>query len=257
MLNILIPLGGKSQFFGDSSYQFSKHLAEVRGKPMIQLVLEPFLAIPEPKKFIFVIDPEDSAKFHLGNILRLATDGNCQILVLHNHTQGAACSCLLAMDHINNEDELIIANGDQILDEPIKTVLDSFRARSLDCGVISFESLHPKWSYVRLDEQQRIVETAEKRPISKNAIAGFYYFKRGSSFVKAAMKSIEKDANVNGAYYVAPVINELVLENLNLGVYPIATSKYHSFYSPEKIKQYESLFHFPGVSKNTGEPHAD
>ncbi|HEY9702653.1 MAG TPA: hypothetical protein V6C58_09415, partial [Allocoleopsis sp.] len=87
----------------------------------------------------------------------------------------------------------------------------------------------------------KVVETAEKKPISRNAIAGFYYFKHGKDFVSAAFKSIEKDANVNGLYFVAPTYNELVLENKHIGVTFIDSSVYHSFYSPAKIAEYESF----------------
>ena len=41
---------------------------------------------------------------------------------------------------------------------------------SCDAGVITFESVHPRWSYVRLDSENRVTETAEKRPISNSRI---------------------------------------------------------------------------------------
>ena len=99
--------------------------------------------------------------------------------------------------------------------------------------------MHPRWSYVRTDQDGYIVEAAEKRPISKKAIAGFYYFKQGKDFIKAAMQSIRKDNNVNGLYYIAPALGELVLEDKKLGVYQVDIEKYHTFYTPRKIKEYE------------------
>jgi hypothetical protein len=84
-----------------------------------------------------------------------------------------------------------------------------------------------------------IIEAAEKRPISKKAIAGFYYFKIGRYFVEAAMRSIEKNANVEGNYYVAPTLNELILNGMRLGFYNVDSNKYHTFYSPQKISEFE------------------
>ena len=239
MLNIIIPLGGKSLFYEDSAYHFSKYLIDINGKPMIQLVLEPFLKINEEKRFIFVVKQEDCDKYHLENILKLLTNENCIIIKLNRDTLGAVCSCLMAIKHINKSTELIISNGDIIIDKDYNLILSSFRERQLDSGVVIFESLHPQWSYVRLDDKNNIVETAEKKTISRHAITGFYYFKDGSEFVKASMKSIEKETNVNGYYYVALVINELVLLNKKLGVYKIDNSQYHSFYTPSKIMEYE------------------
>jgi dTDP-glucose pyrophosphorylase len=146
----------------------------------------------------------------------------------------------MAIDHIDNDNELIIANGDQIIDADFDSLINNFRSRNVDGGVVCFESIHPKWSYVNL-ENGKIIETAEKKPISKNAIAGFYYFRKGSDYIKAAMTSIKNDANVSGLYFIAPIYNYLVLENKNLEVIKIRNDQYHSFYSPQKIAEYENF----------------
>jgi NDP-sugar pyrophosphorylase family protein len=239
MINILIPLGGKSTFFDAEEYPFPKPLIEIHGKLMIELLLESFSNIEEEHSFIFIVQQEDCRKYHLDNTLRLLTDGKCDIVVLNHLAQGAACSALMAIDYIDSSNKLVISNGDQIIDGDMNHFLQYMEEKKSDAGAICFESVHPKWSYVRLDEHGSIVETAEKRPISKNAIAGFYYFKHGSDFVKSAMKSIEKDSSVDGLYYIAPTLNEMVLENKRLDVYKIENHRYHSFYSPQKIKEYE------------------
>ena len=93
----------------------------------------------------------------------------------------------------------------------------------------------------RLNEKNKVTETAEKRPISKSAIAGFYFFKRGSDFINASSKMIKKDANLNGLYFISPSLNELVLENKLIDIYKIDNEKYHTFYTPSKIKEYERI----------------
>jgi dTDP-glucose pyrophosphorylase len=250
MINILVPLGGKSVFFDNEEYPFPKPLIEINGKLMIELVIDNFSSITEKHKFIFVVQQDDCRKYYLDNTLKLLTNYECEIVVLCNITKGAACSALMAIDHIDNSDKLIIANGDQLIDIDMNDMLSSMMEKKSDAGVVCFESVHPKWSYVRLDENNCLIETTEKRPISKHAIAGLYYFRYGSDFVKAATKSIEKDANVEGLYYIAPTLNEMVLENKKLDIYRINNSQYHSFYSPTKIKEFEAM------NKITEVPHA-
>ncbi|ALM08450.1 hypothetical protein SB49_11975 [Sediminicola sp. YIK13] len=239
-IDILIPLAGKSLFFDDKSYPFPKPLIDVDSTPMIQLVIERLLKLTHINKFIFIVNNEDCKKYHIDNVLRLLTEDNCEIVKLDNETKGAACSALMAIDYLDKDRQLIICNGDQVIEENYNDIIDFFQNNIFDCGVATFESVHPRWSYVRLDENDNIIETAEKRPISKSAIAGFYYFKDGYLFIESAMRMIEKDANVNGLYYIAPCLNELVLQNKKLGAYKIDNDRYFSFYSPQKIKTYES-----------------
>ena len=237
MINILFPIGGRSAFFEESI--FPKPLIEILGKTMIQTVVENFSAIEEDKRYIFVVNEGDCATYHLDSVLNIITNGKAVIVKLSGETKGAACSSLMAVEHINNNDPLIIANSDQLIDSGLKQAVSHFRDRDADAGVICIETVHPRWSYVRLDEEGNVIETAEKRPLSKYAIAGFYYFKHGKDFVQAAMSSIMKDSNVGGIYYIAPTLNELVLQNKNIQTFKIDNEKYHTFYTPQKIKEYE------------------
>lgn len=238
MINILIPMGGTSSFFDPQEYHYPKHLIEVKGKTIIQRVIENYSDYKE-KHFIFVINKSESDAYHLDAILKLLSDSDCEIIKLSGNTKGAACSALMAIEHIDNKEPLIIANGDQIIDESLCTITSEFVMRGLDAAVIAFESIHPKWSYIRTDNENNIVEAAEKRPLSKKAIAGFYYFKHGSDFVEAAKNSIIKDASVGGSYYVAPTLNEMVLMGKYMSFKKIDANKYHSLYSPAKIIDFE------------------
>jgi dTDP-glucose pyrophosphorylase len=238
MINILIPLAGPHQFFSESKYIYPKPLIEIQGKTMIEHVIENFKSIKE-KNFIFILNNEDCKKHHLDNVLNLLTKDRCQIIKINGETKGAACSALMAIEHINNTSPLIITNADQLFEDELETLITQFK--DADAGVISFNSVHPRWSYAKLDKKENIIETSEKRPISNHAIAGFFYFKEGRSFIKSAMRMIEKDANFRGNFYISPTLNEMVLENKKLRIVSVDNKRYHTFYTPKKIDDYEKL----------------
>jgi len=238
-MKVLIPIAGKSSFFDDKNSPFSKPLVEIKGKSMIQHVIENLSSINDDFEFIFIVNSEDCKKFHLHNILRLLSE-KCSVVKVNEETKGALCSILLGIKHINSKEELIICNGDQIIDCDFNEVLSSFRKKESDVGLITFNSVHPRWSYIRYDDNKNVVETAEKRPLSKHAIAGFYYFRQGLDFIKGAMKSIQKGSDINGMYYIAPSINQLILKNKKITAFEIVSEKYQSFYSPQKIREYEN-----------------
>jgi len=239
MINILIPLAGSNQFFNETEYPYPKPLSEINNTTMIEHVINNFNTIKEEKQFIFILNSEDCKKYHLDNVLQLLTNDKCKIIKLDSQTKGAACSAMMAIEYINNDIPLIIANADQLFDDNLEEIISKFN--DVDGGVITFNSIHPRWSYARVDENNYIVETAEKRPLSKHAIAGLFYFKNGIDFINSAMNMIKKDANINGLYYMSPTFNEMVLQNKKLIIQEISNDKYHTFYTPQKIQEYERL----------------
>lgn len=235
MINVLIPAMGESLFFRDS--YFPKPMIEVGGQTMLEKVVYNYSGLNK-KHFIFIFSQKDCAEFHLDDSARILTQPETDILVLEGRTAGALCTCLMAIELIENEKALFIANCDQIIDVDYNKVLEYFDKDKADAGVISFESIHPRWSYARVTDGE-VTEVAEKRPLSKNAIAGFYYFKHGSDFIHAAEKVVLKDNSINGQFYISSSLNEIILMGKRVSMYKIDKNNYHSFYSPQKIQEYE------------------
>ena len=234
MVNVLLPAMGTSAFFKDA--YFPKPLTEINGKTMLELVIADYQSI-EPKNYIFVFHDEDCRKFHIDSSVKILTPAS-QVIKLHNQTAGALCTCLMAIDLINDDVPLVIANSDQIIDVDYKEVITFFDQKGADAGVITFPNIHPRWSYARIDGDE-VVEVAEKRPLSKNAIAGFYYYKHGKDFIEAAKRALLKQNNLDGKYYISASINELILAGKKVCHYEVDKERYNSFYSPAKIKEYE------------------
>nr|WP_315848236.1 glycosyltransferase family 2 protein [uncultured Rhodoferax sp.] len=238
MINILVPMAGRSQHFPESEYPFPKPLIEIGRKTMIEHVVANLASAGPDVQFIFVLGSADCRKFHLDSTLNIITDQKCKLIKLDNDTKGAACSALMAISHIANEHPLIIANSDQLFDDSLSELIN--RIGDADAGIATFESVHPRWSYVRLDEMGFVAETAEKRPISRHAIAGLYYFRHGKDFVEAAMSMIHKDSSVNGSFYIAPSLNEMILKGKKIRAVGVDGQRYHTFYTPQKVKEYEA-----------------
>ena len=141
-------------------------------------------------------------------------------------------------DHIDQDEPLIICNSDQIIDSDIKEIINEFNLINCDVGIITFNSLHPRFSYVK-STNDKVLNAAEKKVISNNAIAGFLYYKKASLFFKSAQNVIIKGDALNGKYFISSTINELILSDYNIRHRSIPSNNYHSFYSPAKIEEYE------------------
>ena len=243
-MNILIPIAGRDRYFPESEYLFPKPLIDIVGAPLIEHTITSLLKIADDARFTFVVQDEDCRRYTIDNVLRMSVpERRADIVRLKAPTQGAICSCLMAIDHFDPTEELIIANSDQVIFADLKEIIAEFRERKLDAAVVTFDSKHPRYSYVRTDEQARITETDEKRVISRHAIAGLYYFRRSSEFVESAARVLEQRFPIQGSFFISQALNEMILAGKSLGHREIPSRDYYPLYNPKKINEYEeSLF---------------
>jgi dTDP-glucose pyrophosphorylase len=207
-MNVLIPMAGAGSRFAQAGYTFPKPLIEVNGKPMIQVVVD---NLNVDAHFIFIVQREHYEKYNLKSVLNLIAPG-CDIVQVDGLTEGAACTTLLAKDLINNDEPLLMANSDQFVEWSSNECLYAFTADTIDGGIVTFESTHPKWSFAKLGDDGFVSEVAEKNPISNIATVGIYYWSHGSDYVKYAEQMIEKNIRVNNEFYVCPVFNEAIAD---------------------------------------------
>jgi dTDP-glucose pyrophosphorylase len=212
-------MAGLGSRFANVGYELPKPLIPVNGHPMIRLVVQN-LRPKQPHRFIFLCLKDHIEKYKVDLLLK-DWEPSCQIVVVDQVTEGAACTVLLAKDMINNNDSLMIANSDQWVDVNINTYLETINAMSFDGLIMTMWADDPKWSFVSLDTQGHVTEVVEKEVISNEATVGIYNFGKGADFVAAAEKMIEKGARVNGEFYVAPVYNELIAQGQTIGYFNI------------------------------------
>jgi len=225
-------MAGRGKRFEDAGYSFPKPLIDVNGKPMIQIIVE---NLNFPDKHIFISQKEHMDKYSIKEMLNLVRE-NSEIISVNEVTEGAACTVLLAKDLIDNDEELIIANSDQWVNWNNQHFLSYLREKNVDGGIVTFIATHPKWSFVKTDEEGLVTEVAEKRPISNIATVGIYYFKKGSDFVKAAEQMITKNIRTNNEFYVAPVFNEMIENGKKILTYPVAEMR--GLGTPEDLKRF-------------------
>jgi HAD superfamily hydrolase (TIGR01509 family) len=205
-LNVLIPMAGAGSRFEKAGYTFPKPLIDVNGKPMIQVVVD---NLNLDANFIYVVQKSHRQKYNLDTLLNLITP-NCTIIEVDGITEGAACTALLAKDYINNDNPLFFANSDQYVEWNSSEFMYKMQETNFDGGIVTFKSTHPKWSFVKLDENNFASMVAEKNPISDLATVGYYFWKNGADFVKYAEQMINKNIRVNNEFYVCPVFNEAI-----------------------------------------------
>ena len=233
-LNILIPMAGAGTRFKEAGYIFPKPLIEIDNKPMIQWVIE---SLKLEGNYIFIVQKQHQEKYNINSVLKILKP-NCKIIELDHITEGAACTTLLAKKFINSGNPLIIANSDQyILWNSIKSMYN-FNSKKIDGGILTFEAIHPKWSYAKVDKNNLVSEVAEKKVISKNATVGVYYWKKGSDYVKYAESMIKKNLRIKNEFYVCPVYNEAIKEKKKIIIDKV--KEMHGLGTPDDLNNFIS-----------------
>lgn len=240
-MQVLIPISSRSAFFPETEYYFPKPLITINGKPMIELVVKSIQKYIQEPKFIFVVDSEDCIRFSLDKLLMLLCGEKTVVVQKSSETKGALCSALLAIDHLEADEPLIISNCDTILEGGLNEPMRRLCAPDVDAAVFTFDSIHPRWSYVRADEDGNIAQVHEKEVISSNAIAGVYYFKKTLNFINAAMKCILDDISLDKKFFLSSTINQVILGGGRAIFEELPVSQVGTFYSPDAINEYLSL----------------
>ncbi len=231
-MNVLIPMAGAGSRFEKQGYTFPKPLIDVRGKPMIQVVVE---NLNIDAHFVFIVQKSHREKYNLDTLLNMIAP-DCSIVETDGITEGAACSALLAKEYINNNAPLFFANSDQFVEWNSNEFLYKMQENGVDGGIVTFESIHPKWSFAKVGDDGFVTEVAEKNPISNNATVGYYYWKHGSDFVKYAEQMIDKNIRVNNEFYICPIFNEAIKDNKKIQIFP--ADKMWGIGTPEDLRYF-------------------
>lgn len=234
MTTLVLAAGGSAPYL-DAGYPYPKELAELDGKPLIEHVLDRLGRLHD-QPVVVVVDAIADTKFCIGDVVRLVVPDAISVRV--GNTSGAACSAMCAIGQVPLDEDLVVLNGDQLLDVELHEIIDAWRESGLDAGTVVFDATHPRWSYVRVDAEDHVVEAAEKRPISRHATAGVYWFRRARDFFEAAQTMILQGSTQKAAYFICPTLNELVLDGKTIGITRISRDAYHSFKYPDELEDY-------------------
>lgn len=227
-------MAGEGSRFAKEGYTFPKPLIDVNGKPMIQIIVE---NLDFNAEYIFLVRGEHIEKYEgFEETLQRITNGQCNIVVVDKLTEGAACTALLAKKHINNDEDLLIANSDQYVQYSPENFTMFKEMTDVDAMVYTFESVHPKWSFVKTNSRGIVTKVVEKQPISNIATCGIYWYRKGSDFVKYTEQMVEKNIRVNNEFYIAPVYNEFIRDGKTL--IPFYVHEMWGLGTPEDLKAF-------------------
>lgn len=255
-MNIIIPMAGAGQRFADAGYKVHKPAIPTidrrdgRTYPMVVCAARDLPGVAKQGANVTFIDRD----FHKRDGVEteiLKHYEKASFITAEQLTEGQACTCLLAEDKINNEEELLIAGCDNgmVMDH------DKFHALTEACDVIVFTYRHndavladpDAYGWVRADSSGRITGLSIKKaisdtPLEDHAVVASFWFQHGKDFVRAAKKMIAEDDRINGEFYVDEVIRHALESGLDARVFEI--DRYLGWGTPKDYEAYMAVIRY-------------
>jgi len=194
-----------------------------------------------PSTVTFLFSNRDSS-FKLSQIVQLLIP-ECKAAYISPNTEGSACSALFAAVQLPMQSELLILCANEYLDIDYNHYLSVFRASDCHSGVFCFDSILPIFSFVKLDPQNRVIYSAQRDPISRYATTGSFWFKSTDVFVHVIQESIRKNDRVEGLFYIAPALNQLLLLGKYISAQFIQKTSYHPLKSAQSASDLLNSIH--------------
>jgi NDP-sugar pyrophosphorylase family protein len=229
-------MAGLGSRFPKDKYYLPKPLIDVNGKSMIARAIE---SLDIDGRYYFVLRNDEFLKITQSVISTVIK--NPRFVTVDHTTEGPACSVLLFKEYINNNEELITANCDQIMEW--SSELFFHNVRLYDGAVVTYYSDTDKNSYVKINKKGLAVQFAEKEVISNISLNGIHYWKKGQDFVNSAEEMIAADDRApNGEFYIAPSYNYMINAGKKIGIFHIPIEQHHAVGVPidlEKFLKYD------------------
>lgn len=212
-------MAGRSQRFIDEGFTLPKYMLYVGNKTLFNISVSSFSLYFKTCKFLFIARNLFDTEYFLQKEIELLGIIDYQIIILDNPTKGQAETVYIGLKKagINAEEQLTIFN------------IDTFRfgfefpssLNEWDGFIEVFSGSGNNWSYAKTENKSstKVVETAEKKPISNYCSTGLYYFKSVKIFYNSFLLDknstpIEKKTEI----YIAPLYNFLIKKGLNIHI---------------------------------------
>lgn len=235
-MNIIIPLGDYGKEFKEEGYIKPKPLINILGKEMIFHVLDS-IKLQENDK-LYIIYKSDLDRWNFCSSIKNKYP-NTILIPLSHHTIGVTETILYGLNMISDINKKTIAiDCDNFYSIDILSIYRDQINNLLFC----FKDIQekPLYSYIKLDNDNNIIDIGEKKKISNLANTGCYCFESGQLLKDYCDKNIKNNAEDNG-FYLSYVVMDMIKNGYIFACNLIDYNDYHCVGSPLQTKIFCSI----------------
>jgi capsule biosynthesis phosphatase len=232
-MNILIPVGGIGKRFQDEGFELPKPLINVLGKPMISRVISG-LEITENDE-IYIIYHNFLKDFNFEHVVKsYFPKKNIKFHCLNKVTKGASETVLDCLNEFSQEqlnNRFLILDCDTFHEDNVVSLYKENKYGNLIFYFLD-EDTKPIFSYIELDENNRVINIKEKIKISNFANVGSYGFENGNILKKYCQEIMDSE----GELYISKIYERMIDDGIE--IYSQKISNFNCVGTPLQLKVY-------------------
>ena len=156
-------MAGRGSRFANEGYSIPKPLIEVAGKHMIFWALKSIEHLPV-EQVIFICLQEHEEKYQVHDLLSNYHAYQTDFVFIEDVTEGQLCTVLEAKELIRGKSNILIMASDTYIKDPLGKDFQSNLAEANN--IISvFDLPGDRWSFAKINDQEEVIEVAEKKRI--------------------------------------------------------------------------------------------
>ena len=226
-IQVVIPMSGAGQRFLDAGYKDIKPIIDIAGKPLMTRLLEKF---PKEWRFVFICREDHLRETPLEKIL-LESCPNAEIVSIAPHKRGPVHAILEAGHAVKDDMPTLVNHCDFSFVWDPEHFAEFTERTDADAAILCYRGFQPHYwtgtmyAYCKV-EGGRVLDIKEKECFTDDrtqeyASSGSYYFKTGALLKDSCEKTIARDLNLNGEYYVSLANKPLIDSGGDVRVYEI------------------------------------
>ncbi|ABM72609.1 Hypothetical protein P9515_14021 [Prochlorococcus marinus str. MIT 9515] len=228
-IQLVIPMSGIGKRFKDAGYTTPKPLIKIRGKEIINHVVNMF---GEIERVIFICNEEHlhDKKLNLSKILS-NLHPKTTVVSIKPHKKGPIHAVLEAESILESLKPTIVNYCDFNSFFNFPNFINHLKKDQPDGCVFTYTGFHPhmlkntNYAYVK-KYKNSVVDIQEKKPFTENPMneevsSGTYYFKSAKLMLKYFKKAILLDLKVNGEFYVSMAYKPMIKDGLKIKTFLI------------------------------------
>ena len=251
---VLIPMAGAGQRFADAGYRVHKPAIPTidredgTKKPMVVCATKDLPGVAADGGNVIYVDRTFHREDGVEDAIKTYYE-KAQFITIDGLTEGQACTCMLAKEYLDPEEELLIAGCDNGMD--IDRAAFGETKETCDCVVFTYRHneavlQNPNaYGWMLTDEAGNITGTSIKKAISDTpmedpAVVATFWFKKAKIFLEATEKMIRENDRINGEFYVDQTVKHVLDLGYRAKIFDIG--RYVGWGTPADYEGYQNTF---------------